>query len=138
MARVPDVPGDRLPLSGRYVLDWAQSLPAVNAFYHWLKARLPDAAKARVKSLLAGAYNYDGIAPDYVGTPAVDRELWHLQTVEHKLPSTKFARLFGFTPPVSFAEGVRRTVRWLTYLGYARAGGVATDNECGLLGAAKG
>jgi nucleoside-diphosphate-sugar epimerase len=138
MARAPNVPSHRLPLSARLVFDWVQSLRPVNALYYWLKSRVPDALQARLKSWLAGDYNYDGIALDYVAAPSVDRELWHLQKVKHKLPSTKFARHFGFTPPVSFEEGTRRTVRWLAFLGYAPANAVAASSQKGLMGDEKG
>jgi hypothetical protein len=68
--------------------------------------------------MLAGRYNYEATAPRYVAKPQVERELWSLQRVRHKLPTTKFARQFGFTPPVAYDEGIRKTLSWLTFLGY--------------------
>ena len=72
-----------------------------------------------IKARLEGAYSYDRHAPGYpTGQPSVDRELWHLQSVRHKLPVDKFGRTFGFVPPVTFADGIRKTVAWLQTMGW--------------------
>lgn len=120
IARVPTVSGDRFPWSSSALSDYIQSLPVVNGLYHRLKSHIPDAVKSSLKSRLAGSYEYDRIASEYVTQPGVDREMWHLQKTKHKLPTTKFARHFRFAAPVSFQEGVRRTVDWLAFLGYVR------------------
>jgi 2-alkyl-3-oxoalkanoate reductase len=117
MARMPMVSGERMPWSGRAAFDYAQSLPIFNGLYHWLKARAPDTVKTQIKRRLSGSYEYGVRAPGYVTRPPVDREIWHLQRVRHKLPTAKFASRFGFTPPVSFADGVRRTLLWIRSLG---------------------
>jgi nucleoside-diphosphate-sugar epimerase len=119
MSRMPTVSGERFPWSARAALEYVQSLPIVNGLYHRLKAQLPDTVKSRIKKRLSGRYEYDRGAISYVTKPTVDRELWYLQKVRHKLPVDKFAQYFGFTPPVTFEEGIRRTLRWLTFLGYA-------------------
>jgi nucleoside-diphosphate-sugar epimerase len=126
VARIPRVSGRRFPWSTRALLDYAQSLALSSDVYPWMKSRLPDAAKSRIKAVLAGRYNYEGFTSEYTTRPCVDRELWHLQKVKHKLPTSKFARRFRFSPPVSFAEGVRRTVGWLGFIGYLRAEAVET------------
>jgi nucleoside-diphosphate-sugar epimerase len=115
---IPKVSGNRFPWSGHALLDYVQSLPLVSGLYHRLKSRLPETIKPRIKSLLAGHYNYEETVSTHVARPRVDRELWSLQRVRNKLPTTKFARKFGFTPPVTFAEGVRRTLGWLAFIGY--------------------
>ncbi len=74
--------------------------------------------KASIKSMLGGGYQYDPVAHAYSARPRVDRELWHLQKVTRKLPSVKFVSRFGCAPSVSFVEGVRRTQRWLGFLGF--------------------
>ncbi len=121
MSRMPSVSGERFPWSALAALDYVQSLPVVNELYHRLKARLPDTMKSRIKKRLSGRYEYGRGATRYVTKPAVDREVWHLQRVRHKLPTAKFALHFGSTPPVTFEEGVRRTLCWLTFLGYERS-----------------
>jgi nucleoside-diphosphate-sugar epimerase len=116
--KIPSVSGDRFPWSAPALLDHVQSLPLVNGLYHRLKSKLPEAVKPRIKSLLAGRYNYEETPRAQVARPRIERELWSLQRVRNKLPTTKFARKFGFMPPVTFAEGVRRTLGWLAFIGY--------------------
>jgi nucleoside-diphosphate-sugar epimerase len=41
-----------------------------------------------------------------------------LQSCRVRLPIAKAERLLGFDPPVSFAEGCRRSVEWLRDAGY--------------------
>jgi 2-alkyl-3-oxoalkanoate reductase len=116
--RIPSVSGTHLPISFRSVFDRVQSIDMVNWAYHRLLARLPDSIKASLKSRIAGAYCYERYAHQYIQKPTVDRELWHLQRVRHKLSSDKFKRHFNFTMPVSFGEGMLRTNQWLQFLGY--------------------
>jgi nucleoside-diphosphate-sugar epimerase len=118
LQRIPHVSGNRFPWSAPALVDYVQNLPFVSDLYHRLKSRVPDTLKSRIKALLAGHYNYEPAAQHYVTKPVVERELWSLQRVKHKLPVTKFARHFAFTPPVSFEEGVRRTLSWLAFVGY--------------------
>jgi nucleoside-diphosphate-sugar epimerase len=44
--------------------------------------------------------------------PVVSPEMVALQSCRWKLPHEKAARLLGYSPPVSFAEGCRRSVEW--------------------------
>jgi nucleoside-diphosphate-sugar epimerase len=117
MSRMPMVSSERFSWSGRAALEYVQLLPIVNGLYYQLRARLPDMVKSRLKRWLAGRYGYGTVATSYDTKPVVDRELWHLQRVRFKLPSAKFATHFGFTPPVTFEEGIRRTLLWLAFLG---------------------
>jgi 2-alkyl-3-oxoalkanoate reductase len=116
-ALLPHVDGDRLPRSVGSTVDTIQSLPLMNELYHRLKVHIPDGLKAGIRSRLEGRYRYERHAPMYAVRASVGRELWHLQRVKHKLPVDKFARTFNFSTPVSFDEGVRRTVTWLGALG---------------------
>jgi nucleoside-diphosphate-sugar epimerase len=118
MGRMPSVSDRHFPWSTRAVLEYVQLLPVVNDLYYWLRARLADSLKSRIKRQISGRYEYCPATMDYVANPVVDREVWHLQKVRHKLPVAKFSQHFDFTPPVTFDEGVRRTLRWLAYLGY--------------------
>jgi nucleoside-diphosphate-sugar epimerase len=52
------------------------------------------------------------------GTPAYSRELALLHSNRVRLPTDKAERMLGFNPPVSFAEGCRRSVEWLRIAGY--------------------
>jgi 2-alkyl-3-oxoalkanoate reductase len=116
-SRLPQVSGERFQHSIGSTIDTIQALPPVNALYHRLKTRIPDGVKAAIKARLAGPYQYERHASTYAQRPSVDRELWHLQRVRHKLPVDKFAAKFQYAPPVTFEEGVRKTVSWLGTLG---------------------
>jgi nucleoside-diphosphate-sugar epimerase len=120
-SRLPRVAGERFPWSTKSVVDAVQSMGLVNASYHRFKKHIPDGIKAQIRRRLEGAYNYERYATEYLVSPTVDREMWHLQRTGHKLPIQKFARTFDFATPVTFTEGVRRTLCWLTALGLASA-----------------
>jgi nucleoside-diphosphate-sugar epimerase len=120
-AQLPVVSGKKFPWSTGAVIDAVQSLPPVNALYHRLKTRIPDGLKAAIRSRLEGAYSFDRHATAYATVASVDRELWHLQRVRHKLPVKKFAAAFQFATPVSFPEAVGRTLAWIESLGLAVA-----------------
>jgi nucleoside-diphosphate-sugar epimerase len=128
MTRIPKVPANRFPWSAQALVTYVCMLPFISALYHRMKSKLPDGAKSRIKRLLAGRYNYDGRTLTYARKPPVEREVWSLQRIKHKLPATKFTRRFGFTPPVTFAEGVRRTLGWLAFVGYTPSQPVSQDS----------
>ena len=115
--RLPVVSDETFPRSLGSTIDTIQNLPVFNGLYHLLKTRIPDSLKAALKSRLEGPYSYAPVTESYPESVAVDRELWHLQRVRHKLPTAKFAETFGYTTPVSFVEGIRRTLAWLDTLG---------------------
>lgn len=119
--KLPVVAGDRFPWSLASAVDYVRSLPIMSSLYHRLKASLSEAAKLRLKGVLAGPYDYDAAAKDYSTQPRVDREVWSLQRVRHKLPTKKFERHFQFKAPIPFREGCRRTLCWLSALGYTTA-----------------
>jgi nucleoside-diphosphate-sugar epimerase len=116
--KLPCISGDRFPWSVGAVIDYLRSLPLTSDLYHWLKTSLPESVKTRIKALLAGQYDYDEVAAHYATRPQVEREIWSLQRVLYKLSSQKFERRLDFTPPVSVAEGFRKTTSWLAALGY--------------------
>ncbi len=117
MRQMPSVSAAHFPWSARAAVEYVQLLPVVNDLYHRLKTRLPDRVKSRLKKWLAGRHDYGTGTMSYVTKPTVDREVWHLQKVRHKLPATKFARHFGFSPPVTFDDAIRRTLCWLAFIG---------------------
>ena len=117
--KLPVVSGDKFPWSLGAAIDAVQSLGPVNALYHKLKTHIPDGLKAAIRARLEGAYSFERQAVSYAATASVDRELWHLQRVRHKLPVNKFAERFQFVMPVSFPEATRRTIAWLETQGLA-------------------
>jgi 2-alkyl-3-oxoalkanoate reductase len=48
-----------------------------------------------------------------------DYEMALLHSCRVRLPATKAERVLGFSPPISFAEGCRRSVEWLRAEGFA-------------------
>lgn len=114
---LPRVSGERVPWSIGVAMDAVQNLPYVNELYHRLKTRVPDRLKAAIRARLEGEYHYEREVTTYSTHARISLESWHLQRATHKLPVEKFARRFGFSPPVSFEEGIRRTVAWLASLG---------------------
>jgi nucleoside-diphosphate-sugar epimerase len=117
VARLAQVSRTRFPHSTRSVIDAIQALPVVNDLYHRLKPRIPDDVKTTLKGLLEGTAGYERPASTYASAPFVDREFWHLQRVAHKLPIDKFCTTFRTEPPITFAEGMRRTAIWLESIG---------------------
>jgi nucleoside-diphosphate-sugar epimerase len=114
---LPRVTGERLPFSLGVAIDTVQNLPFVNELYHHLKTRVPDRLKAAIRAGLESGYNYERPVTKYASHASISREAWHLQRAAVKLPIGKFACTFGFSPPVSFEEGIRKTVAWLASLG---------------------
>jgi nucleoside-diphosphate-sugar epimerase len=60
---------------------------------------------------------FRGTAPDL--PPDFDYEMALLHSCRLRLPTIKAERVLGFSPPISFAEGCRRSVEWLRAEGYA-------------------
>lgn len=116
--RLAAVSSERFPWSLGAAVDYMLSLGPINGLYHRLKGRIPDGVKTAIKARLGDPYEYGLTAAHYSASPGVDRELWHLQNVRHKLPINKFSDTFE-QPPVSFAEGVAKTITWLVAQGYA-------------------
>ena len=50
--------------------------------------------------------------------PQPSLEMSLLQTCEWKLPFDKAERLLGYSPRITFAEGMRRTIAWMEFAGY--------------------
>ena len=117
MARIVHVSSRHFPWSRRAAIDYLQALPGVNQLYHRLKSHVPAGVKASLKARLSGCVTYERPVPSYQSSPYVSRELWHLQRTCYKLPTTKFARRFDLAVPVSFGEGVLRTLAWLSHIG---------------------
>lgn len=52
--------------------------------------------------------------------PVPSEEFCQLQKCRWRYPTAKIERVIGFTPPVSFAESMRRTAAWLQFAGISR------------------
>jgi 2-alkyl-3-oxoalkanoate reductase len=74
--------------------------------------RLADRLPRRVRGSLARVRRVLGRpAPDL--PPGFEYEMALLHSCRVRLPTAKAEHLLGFSPPVSFAEGCRRSVEWL-------------------------
>ncbi len=111
------VPGDRFRPTLKMRLNDLKS----SHFYTKLKNRIPPKKRALVKAWLKAKIprkeREEQFADRRPRSAAVTREMWELQSTRRKLPNTKFQRNFGYQPPVSFAEGTARTIKWLDFIG---------------------
>jgi 2-alkyl-3-oxoalkanoate reductase len=71
-----------------------------------------------LRSLLRGGRTSAGSAPAAGGEPFLDGMNARLQECSVKLPMIKAKHRLGYEPPVSFEEGVRRTLAWMQTAGY--------------------
>ncbi len=88
--------------------------------YGQITGLMPDRAKRVVKGVLrgwanpvrgAGAWTLRPAAP----APALTQENALLQQCAWKFPHARAARLLGYVPPVTFAEGMSRSLAWLDF-----------------------
>jgi nucleoside-diphosphate-sugar epimerase len=108
---------DRLPrpesasiLKKRHLHAHSASHRAVQSLAKWLPPRIRK-LPARFRKI------FHGPPPDLPSDFNYEMALLHSCRV--RLPTTKAERVLGFSPPVSFAEGCRRSVEWLRAEGYA-------------------
>jgi nucleoside-diphosphate-sugar epimerase len=116
---IPDLParGDHLTLSER--LRAAYDLPLTQSIVARVPRRLKQAVKAGVRAwrqpLKADPW---ALPPRVAPKLEVTREMEILYQCAYRLPHDKAVRRLGYRPPVSFAEGMRRSVAWLAFAGY--------------------
>jgi nucleoside-diphosphate-sugar epimerase len=85
--------------------------PAARAMVAMLPRRLAEAQRAARRALSPAP------PPDQQMLDNA-REIALLQSCQVRLPSTKAEKLLGYHPPVSFAEGCRRSIDWLRFADY--------------------
>jgi len=99
---------------------WAQET-AETPFVQRMKPYVPGGLKKVYKGVLSLTAN-DGPAAvsALLGPEPLDvaEDMNLLQQCEYKLPNTKAGGLLEYAPPVSFAEGMRKSVQWLKFAGY--------------------
>jgi len=79
-----------------------------------LRARRSVAGSDRLRASGEVVERAEAVGPGpHLEGPAVTTEIVELHRCEWKLPNDKARRLLGYVPPVSFAEGVRRSAVWL-------------------------
>jgi nucleoside-diphosphate-sugar epimerase len=112
---VHELPGDRFRPTLGDRLEVIQEWPA----YKRLKSRLSDETRKAIKFQIARLLGRDGSAAAGLGGPVVTRELWHLQSTRHRLPTGKFRATFGYQNRTSFADAMATSVAWLRFIGLA-------------------
>ena len=89
-----------------------------------LKPHVPPALKKMYKAALASITppNRQAVPnpwePLVMLKPEISQEMSLLQQGVYKLPNTKAERVLGYAPPVTFADGMRRSISWLKFAGY--------------------
>ncbi len=115
---VPRVAAPEFPSS------WKKKLADVRASKHVqaVLPAVPKKLKQAVKGALAAATALPGPSEWALPVPpgpAITEEMCRLQNCDWQFPWAKAQRLLGYEPGVSFAEGMRRSVAWLAFAGYA-------------------
>ena len=121
-ANIPSVTASPAPRSGLQGLFDFRDSPAVQKALTLFPERLRYA-------VFMGVYNWIQYAPDpspldrlQSAPPVADLERVLLHTCKWQLPMDKAQRMLGYIPPVSFAEGCRRSIEWLAFAGYPVVG----------------
>jgi len=82
-----------------------------------LKQIVPREMKQTIKQAVRAARGAATAAPqpssENIRAVGVPGEIAELQRCQWRLPHDKAARVLGYAPPVSFAEGCRRSIAWL-------------------------
>jgi nucleoside-diphosphate-sugar epimerase len=83
--------------------------------------RLKETVKAALARWHAPPPPDPYVLPAAPSRPALTAEMSLLFACRVKLPHDKAARVLGYRPPVSFADGLAASVRWLAKAGYSVA-----------------
>ena len=116
---VPSVlpPGSRVGWRGLFKKFYG-SRPA-QAVIPWFPGRLRRAVKEGLREWLrAPARSPWDVSPAPAPTQVISPESELLYQCEYRLPHLKAEQRLGYAPPVSFPEGVRRSIAWLASVGY--------------------
>jgi nucleoside-diphosphate-sugar epimerase len=118
IASIPKVNSNRFKPTFETMLQDIKS----SDLYSKLKKSIPLEKREIIKQWLA-AYQRKQKSPPtdknkHQSKVFISREMWHLQTTKHKLPTKKFEEKFNFTPPVSFQDGMQMTINWLRFVGF--------------------
>jgi nucleoside-diphosphate-sugar epimerase len=98
------------------LLNDAKDTPRARAILSMIPERLRYAVYRGLR-----AWHDFALAPAGTDGPhpvEMSAEMRLLQSSRYRLPTDKAAAQLGFHPPVSFAEGSRRTIGWLAFAGY--------------------
>jgi nucleoside-diphosphate-sugar epimerase len=116
---IPRVP---LPHFKRSLVDVLRAIRASRPVQAVLPL-IPNKVKLITKTAIKEAGQSDGAADGKsmiarAVTFSITQEMALLQSCHYKLPFFKAERMLGYRPPVSFEEGMRRSVAWLAFADY--------------------
>lgn len=90
-------------------------VPAIKSTLKGLPKIIKRVGKAVLKSMPEETSRWKSPPPPSLN---LSEEIVGLQTCRWLVPYDKAARVLGYQPEVSFAEGMRRTIGWLEFAGY--------------------
>jgi 2-alkyl-3-oxoalkanoate reductase len=94
--------------------------------YHALAGSIPPNLRKVLSAAIAPLRNRRPSPtpwePKALPAPEATLEMSLLYSCRYKLPHEKAKRLLGYTPAVTFQEACRRTLGWLAFAGYEKAG----------------
>ncbi|MBO9513543.1 MAG: NAD(P)-dependent oxidoreductase [Variovorax sp.] len=94
---------------------WAKQVGASKLILPMFSRRLKDAVKAGLDRYTAPPAASGFVLPQ-APVPAADWEISQLHTCATRLPMNRAVEVLGYAPPVSAAEGLDRSARWLAGL----------------------
>lgn len=95
-------------------LDGLRASPTAQRLIAQVPRVLKGVAKGAIKGLSPEPQPSSWSLPHGAG-PTPSREMVLLQQCGYRLPTAKAERLLGYQPPISFAEGLDRTLSWLKW-----------------------
>ena len=123
-AQIPRLPTPGFRRTWKQRAAAARSSELVQAFLPLLPAKLKRAAKAGISSWNEAEAPSPWL-PSHRRGPVVTLEMAMLQSCSYQLPWSKAAERLGYRPQISFAEGSRRSLEWLSFVGYPVKTGAA-------------
>jgi nucleoside-diphosphate-sugar epimerase len=106
------------------VLTWRDRLEAIRICrpVRMILSYLPHRATLALSAALRACIDSPPVSSPWevpeVPVPQATLEMSLLHQCGYKLPSDKAKKRLGYEPIVSFAEGCRRTIAWLAFVGY--------------------
>ncbi len=86
-----------------------------------IKRRMSGAQKIRIKQWLKDTVSPPPADPQpHRPTPQVTKDAWWLQGTRSKLPTAKFAAIYGEPPLQSFEDSMRAAAEWLRFAGFGQ------------------
>lgn len=116
---VPNILPSGSRVSWRKCLEKLHNSTPIQALMPYIPNRFKKAVKAGLKEWFrTPARSPWDVSPSPAPTLSISPEAELLYQCEYRLPHTRAEQRLGYSPPVSFPEGVRRSIEWLASVGY--------------------